>query len=72
MDEKTIYRFKKDYVCSMGKINEGREITYFNNILHLDGIMIPEPYATDIKKLFNDNNFVKEYIKEINVVKNKV
>ena len=56
----------------MGKINEGREITYFNNILHLDGIMIPEPYATDIKKLFNDNNFVKEYIKEINVVKNKV
>jgi len=72
MDEKTIYRFKKDYVCKMGKINEGREITCFKNMLHLDGIIIPEPYATDIRKMFEDEQFMKEYISQIKAIKNKI
>ena len=72
MDEKTRYIFKKDYVCSLGKINEGREITVFRNVLHLDGIIIPEPYATDVRKLFENKQFVKEYIKTEPIIKNKV
>lgn len=56
----------------MGNISEGREITIFRGVLFIDGIMIPEPYATDIKKLFSDDNFVKEYIKIENIIKNKV
>lgn len=72
MDEKTRYIFKKNYQCQMGNIAEGREITMFRGVLFIDGIMIPEPYATDIKKLFSDDKFVKEYIKTENIIKNKV
>lgn len=72
MDEKTRYIFKKDYICSLGKINEGREVTLFRNVLHLDGIMIPEPYASDVRKLFGDEKFLKEYIKAEKIIENKV
>ena len=72
MDEKKRYIFKTDYECSFGKINEGREITQFKGILFIDGIMIPEPYASDIRKLFADDNFVKKYIRIENTIKNKV
>jgi len=72
MDEKTRYIFKKRYDCSLGKIDEGREITQFRNMLFIDGIMIPEPYASDIRKLFTDPKFVKEYIRTENAIKNKV
>ena len=53
-------------------IGEGREITVFRGILFIDGVMIPEPYASDIRKLFSDDKFVKEYIRTENVIKNKV
>lgn len=72
MDEKTRYIFKKDYICSLGKINEGREVTLFRNVLHLDGIMIPEPYASDVRKLFGDEKFLKEYIKAEKIIENKI
>ena len=54
MDEKTRYIFKKNYQCQLGMIGEGREITVFRGILFIDGVMIPEPYASDIRKLFSD------------------
>jgi len=72
MDDKIKYILKKDYICSMGKINEGREFNYFRGILYLDGVMVVEPYATEIKKLFDDDNFVKEYIKQERFIENKV
>jgi len=72
MDEKTRYIFKKSYTCQMGTIAEGREITLFRGILYIDGVIIPEPYASDIRKLFSDEKFVKEYIRTENVIKNKV
>lgn len=72
MDEKTRYVFKKRYDCVLGKIDEGREITNFRNVLYIDGIMIPEPYASDIRKLLSDDKFVKEYIKTEAIIKNKV
>jgi hypothetical protein len=72
MDEKIIYKFKKRYDCSLGKIDEGREITSFRGILYIDGIMIPEPYASDIRKLLSDDKFLKEYIRTENIIKNKV
>ena len=72
MDEKTRYVFKKRYDCVLGKIDEGREITNFRNILYIDGIMIPEPYASDIRKLLSDDKFLKEYIETKAIIKNKV
>lgn len=72
MEETKKYVFKKDYICSMGKINEGREITFFRGIIYLDGIIVPNPYAAEIKKMFDDDKFIKEYIKIENVIKNKV
>ena len=72
MDEKTRYVFKKNYACQLGTINEGREITEFRGVLFIDGIMIPEPYATDIKLLLGDDKFKKEYIKTEAIIKNKV
>ena len=56
----------------MGTIGEGREITVFRGIPYIDGIMIPEPYASDIRKLFSDDRFVKEYIRTEKAIKNKV
>ena len=72
MDEKTRYIFKKDYSCQLGKIGEGREITVFRGIPYIDGVMISEPYASDIRKMFNDEKFLKEYIKTEKVITNKV
>ena len=72
MNDKTIYKFKKRYDCTLGKIDEGREITNFRNILYIDGIMIPEPYASDIRKLLSDDKFLKEYIETKAIIKNKV
>ena len=72
MDEKTSYTFKKRYDCALGKIDEGREITIFRGILYIDGIMIPEPYASEIRKLLSDDKFLKEYIKTNSIIKNKV
>lgn len=72
MDEHSRYIFKKRYDCAFGKIDEGREITQFRNMLLIDGIMIPEPYASDIRKMFSDDKFIKEYIRIENVIKNKV
>lgn len=72
MDEKIRYVFKKRYDCQLGKIDEGREITQFMNMLFIDGIMIPEPYAFDIRKLLSDEKFIKEYIKTEKIIENKV
>lgn len=72
MEETKRYIFKKDYVCSMGKINEGREITFFRGIIYLDGVIVPNPYAAEIRKLFDDDKFIKEYIRIENIIKNKV
>jgi hypothetical protein len=72
MDEYSRYIFKKRYDCALGKIDEGREINVFRGILYIDGIMIPEPYASDIRKLLNDDKFLKEYIKVEKAIKNKV
>lgn len=72
MDEKTRYIFKKQYDCQMGNIAAGREITQFRGILFIDGIMIPEPYASEIRKLFSDDKFMKEYIKTERAIENKV
>jgi hypothetical protein len=72
MDEKTSYKFKKRYDCALGKIDEGREITIFRGIPYIDGIMIPEPYASEIRKLLSDDKFLKEYIKTNSIIKNKV
>ena len=72
MDEKIRYVFKKRDDCQLGKIDEGREITQFRNMLFIDGIMIPEPYASDIRKLLSDEKFIKEYIKTEKIIENKV
>ena len=72
LDDKIRYIFKQDYICSIGKINEGREITYFRGLLYLEGVIVVEPYATEIKKMFDDDKFVKEYIKQEHFIKNKV
>lgn len=72
MDEKTRYVFKKSYSCSLGKIDAGREITQFRGVFYIDGIIIPEPYASDIRNLLSDEKFVKEYIKTEAIIKNKV
>jgi hypothetical protein len=34
--------------------------------------MIPEPYASDIRKLLSDDKFIKEYIETKAIIKNKV
>lgn len=72
MDEKIRYIFKKSYQCQLGNIAEGREINMFRGMLFMDGVIIPEPYASEIKKLFNDGNFLKEYIRTEKAIKNKV
>lgn len=72
MDEKKRYILKKDYICSMGKINEGREFNQFKGILYLDGVMVVEPYATELKKLLNDDKFINEYINRKDFINSKI
>ena len=57
------YIFKKSYTCDQGTIGEGREINYFRNSLLMDGLLIPQPFCYELKKLLENDNFVKEYIK---------
>ena len=49
-----------------------RYVFQFRGIFYIDGIMIPEPYASDIRKLLSDEKFVKDYIKTEAIIKNKV
>lgn len=72
MKENVKYRFKKQYTNNSGSISEGREITYFRGALYMDGLMIPESFSKDIKKLMEDEKFTKEYIEEIPIIKNHV
>ena len=72
MNDKIRYVFKKTYTCPMGTINEGREVSTLNGMLFMDGAIIPEPYASDMRNLFNDEKFMKEYIRIENIIKNKV
>lgn len=72
VNEKVIYKFKKPYTCDFGRIDEGREVTSFRGVLYIDGIMISEPYATDMRNLLENKDFVKEYIQENKIIKNKV
>ena len=63
IEEGKRYFFKKDYESSAGTIKEGREINYFRGTLWMDGIIIPQPFCNEIKRLFNDDKFINEYIK---------
>lgn len=58
------YFFKKDFICDMGKINEGREINYFRGKYLMDGIIIASPYDKMIEKFVSDDKFVEEYLVE--------
>ena len=65
IDNKTIYRFKKPYTSGWGVIPEGREITFLNNGMYIDGMIIPEPYLSEMKNLFSNDEFRRNYITEI-------
>ena len=62
IEDKKRYVFKKDYYMGSNPIREGREIISYQGVLYLDGMMIPEPYASDVRNLFKDDKFVDEYI----------
>ena len=66
IDNKTIYRFKKPYTSGWGVIPEGREITFLNNGMYIDGMIIPEPYLSEMKNLFSTAEFRRTYITEAN------
>ena len=66
------YVFIKDYVTSDGVIKEGSDLILFRGALYLNGGMILPAYSSKLINLIENHNLFKEYLKEVEIIHNKI
>lgn len=66
------YIFIKDYTTKDGVIRQGSDLIIFRGFLYLNGGMILPAYASCLQKLLDDKNLFNEYLKEVEVINNKI
>jgi hypothetical protein len=66
------YIFIKPFKCSHGIIPEGSEITIFRGFVYMNGGMIQPAYIQVIMGIINDPQLKEEYIKEEEIIHNKI
>lgn len=69
MDKK--YIFIKPYVTSEGTIPQNSEITIFRNAVYFNGGMTMPSYARLLKKIVDDEQLHKEYLRDVKIEKNE-
>lgn len=71
MDQKR-YVFLKDYKTQEGTIKQGSEVTLFRGFVYLDGGMLMPSYKSLIMNIINNDKLRDEYLKEVQIIANKV
>lgn len=66
------YIFIKPFKCSHGIIPEGSEIVIFRGFIYMNGGMIQPVYNQVILGILNDPQLKAEYIKEADIIHNKI
>lgn len=66
------YVFIKDYKTAEGTIPKGTEIVYFKNGFYMNGYLVSTAYMDVFGKVLTDPNLKREYIKEEEIIHNKV
>ena len=66
------YIFIKPFKCSQGIIPEGSEIVIFRSFIYMNGGMIQPAYNQVIMGILNDPQLKKEYIREEEIIHNKI
>lgn len=66
------YAFIKPYSSREGVIPEGSEIIVFRDVVYLNGGMIHPAYQQMLMNIVQNENLNKEYLKEVQVIQNKI
>lgn len=66
------YVFIKPYSSREGVIPEGSEIIVFRDVVYLNGGMIHPAYQQMLMNIVQNENLNKEYLKEVQVIQNKI
>lgn len=62
----------KPYSCEFGTLKEGDEIILFRNVVYYNGGMVMGGYQSLLKRLITDDNLRTQYLKEVQVIQNKI
>jgi hypothetical protein len=68
IDEKYKYVFKKDYDTGEGKLRENDAITQFRGNIYFNGGLVPQHYATMLRKLIENDAIANEYLKKTLII----
>lgn len=66
------YIFIKDFVTKDGTIKQGSDLILFRGFLYLNGGMLLPAYASSLHKLLEDRSLFSEYLKEVEIINNKI
>ena len=64
--------FIKDYVCQYGTLHVNDEIILFRDNVYFNGGMVMPGYRSILLNIVNDEKLRKEYLKEVQIIHNKV
>ena len=66
------YIFKKEYKTPHGNIPINTEIILFRGFVYMNGGMIHSAYANIFHQILNNPQLKNEYLREVNVIHNKI
>ena len=66
------YVFVKDYVTQEGVIRQGSDLVLFRGLMYLNGGMLLPAYTKSLSILLDNPNLFREYLKEVEIIHNKI
>lgn len=72
INEQKKFIFVKDYKCPMGTIKENTVFTITRGTLYMNGGMLTPAFQKIFMKLFSNKKFREEYLKEEEMIHNKI
>lgn len=70
--EQKKYVFIKDYVTQEGVIRQGSDLVLFRGFMYLNGGMLLPAYTKSLSILLDNPNLFREYLKEVEIIHNKI
>lgn len=66
------YAFKIPFIVDEGTIPEGSEIIVFRDVVYLNGGMIHPAYQELLRKIIDTPSLNEKYLKELQIINNKI
>lgn len=66
------YVFIKKFITNEGYIPEGTEIVFFRDGIYMNGGLLQPSYYNIIQNIIDNDALRKEYLKECNIIYNKI